>query len=129
MRTKNTKIIFFIAICALIYSTENTCHITCADSSCILPNDDSQCTQCDNYLRLQNLPASTNLGYCKMKIPNYQLIQTINANTVLGSSYLKTIKFNDVVYSYSTNNLLTVAPAVFDSLLNFNFNALTNDTA
>lgn len=80
------------------------CSSTC--NTCTANNDPSSCSGCSSTLTSLDYDPLLAPSQCAMtSTNNAQLLTTIDANTLIGSSYLTNVTFNSIVYNTPTNAL------------------------
>lgn len=102
------------------------CHSTC--DSCSVDSSSSKCTACSSSIASLNyvafLPGKTE-GSCSMQATNNaQLLMTINKNSVLGTTTLKSVLYNSL--SESTSGLVLSSFLYSQNVIDFK--SLTSNT-
>jgi hypothetical protein len=76
------------------------CHSTCA--GCSLPNDPTKCSTCSSTLTSLAYNAITAPAACQITATNNaQYLMTVNKNTAIGTSELKSVVYNSITQSVS----------------------------
>lgn len=97
------------------------CHSTCG--TCSVANDASQCLSCSSALSSLaglSLPFGQTVGSCTVPMTsNAQMILTVNKNTVLGTSELKSITYNGATVSTSGQSLSALTSLYTNNVIEF----------